>query len=64
LPPALFEETLGRARPTDEKIKRLVEPLLEKGCYYLIAAEQIRKAIQDEAGYLGGLAFRSIAIRS
>lgn len=39
-PQALFEGTLGRARPTYEKIKQLVEPLLEKGCYYLIAAEE------------------------
>lgn len=39
-PQALFEGTVGRVRPTDEKIKRLVEPLLEKGCCYFIAAEQ------------------------
>ncbi|WII36557.1 GNAT family N-acetyltransferase [Paenibacillus thiaminolyticus] len=39
-PQALFEGTLGRVRPTEEKIKRLVEPLIEKGCCYLIAAEQ------------------------
>lgn len=39
-PQALFEGTLGRVRPTDEKIKQLVEPLLEKGGYYLIAAEE------------------------
>lgn len=38
-PQALFEGTMGRAKPTDEKIKQLVEPLLEKGCYYLIATE-------------------------
>ncbi|MCA1294332.1 GNAT family N-acetyltransferase [Paenibacillus sp. alder61] len=39
-PQALFEGTLGRVRPTDERIKRLVEPLLERGRYYLIAAEK------------------------
>lgn len=38
-PQALFEGTMGRVKPTDEKIKRLIEPLLEKGCYYLIATE-------------------------
>lgn len=39
-PQALFEGTLGRVMPSDEKIKQLVEPLLEKGCYYLIASEK------------------------
>jgi len=39
-PQALFEGTLGRVRPTDEKVKQLVEPLLGKGCYYLIATEE------------------------
>jgi ribosomal protein S18 acetylase RimI-like enzyme len=38
-PQALFEGTIGRVKPTEEKIKQLVEPLLEKGCYYLIATE-------------------------
>ncbi|GED71797.1 hypothetical protein BRE01_54990 [Brevibacillus reuszeri] len=38
-PQALFEGTMGRVKPTDEKIKQLIEPLLEKGCYYLIATE-------------------------
>lgn len=37
---ALFEGTLGRVKPTDEKVKQLVEPLLGKGCYYLIATEE------------------------
>lgn len=36
-PQALFDGTLGEVMPTDEKIKRLVKPLLEKGSYYLIA---------------------------
>ncbi|MCJ8011025.1 GNAT family N-acetyltransferase [Paenibacillus sp. KQZ6P-2] len=39
-PQALFEGTLGGVRPTDEKMKQLVEPLLGKGCYYLIATEE------------------------
>jgi len=39
-PQALFEGTLGRTTPTDEKIKGLVEPLLKKGCYYLIATAE------------------------
>ena len=39
-PQALFEGTLGSVRPTDEKVKQLVEPLLGKGCYYLIATEE------------------------
>lgn len=39
-PQALFEGTLGRVRPTDEKVKQLVEPLLGKGCYYLIVTEE------------------------
>jgi ribosomal protein S18 acetylase RimI-like enzyme len=38
-PQALFEGTMGRVKPTDEKVKKLVEPLLEKGCYYLIVTE-------------------------
>ncbi|MED4587083.1 GNAT family N-acetyltransferase [Brevibacillus choshinensis] len=38
-PQALFEGTMGRVKPTDEKIKQLVDPLLAKGCYYLIAIE-------------------------
>ena len=38
-PQALFDGTLGEAAPTIEKIKSLVEPLLEKGSYYLIATE-------------------------
>lgn len=37
-PQAFFEGTMGRILPTEEKIRQLIEPLLEKGCYYLIAA--------------------------
>src|SRR5699024_4751002 len=32
--------TLGEVRPTNEKIKSLIEPLLEKGSYYLVAIEE------------------------
>ncbi|WP_318617569.1 GNAT family N-acetyltransferase [Sporosarcina sp. YIM B06819] len=38
-PQAIFDGTLGEVMPTNEKIKRLVEPLLERGSYYLIATE-------------------------
>ncbi|WP_026590609.1 GNAT family N-acetyltransferase [Bacillus sp. UNC437CL72CviS29] len=38
-PQAVFDGTLGKVKPTNEKIKHLVEPLLEKGSYYLIATE-------------------------
>lgn len=38
-PQALYEGTIGRVKPTDEKIKQLIDPLLEKGCEYLIATE-------------------------
>lgn len=38
-PQAIFDGTLGEIKPTDKKIKQLVEPLLKKGCYYLIATE-------------------------
>ncbi|PFB97385.1 GNAT family N-acetyltransferase [Bacillus cereus] len=38
-PQAVFDGTLGEVKPTNEKIKHLVEPLLEKGSYYLIATE-------------------------
>ncbi|PGL70124.1 GNAT family N-acetyltransferase [Bacillus sp. AFS055030] len=39
-PKALFEGTLGEVIPTDEKIKQLIDPLLQKGCYYLIAKKE------------------------
>jgi ribosomal protein S18 acetylase RimI-like enzyme len=38
-PQAVFDGTLGEIKPTDNKIKQLVEPLLKKGGYYLIATE-------------------------
>ncbi|WP_340372158.1 GNAT family N-acetyltransferase [Peribacillus sp. FSL E2-0218] len=38
-PQAVYDGTLGEVKPTNEKIKHLVEPLLEKGSYYLIATE-------------------------
>ena len=36
---AIFDGTLGEVRPTDEKIERLIQPLLEKGSFYLSATE-------------------------
>ncbi|MBS3681113.1 GNAT family N-acetyltransferase [Ornithinibacillus massiliensis] len=38
-PQAIFEGTLGETEPTMERAKQLVEPLLKKGCYYLISTE-------------------------
>ncbi len=38
-PKAVFDGTFGEVEPTKEKIDQLVKPLLEKGCYYLIAIE-------------------------
>jgi ribosomal protein S18 acetylase RimI-like enzyme len=38
-PQAIFEGTLGEVKPTSEKAKQLVEPLLKKDCYYLISTE-------------------------
>ncbi|CEG27188.1 GNAT family N-acetyltransferase [Bacillus sp. B-jedd] len=38
-PQALFEGTLSEAKVSDEKVKQLIEPLLQKGCYYLVATE-------------------------
>ena len=38
-PQAFFDGTLGEAKPSDEKVKQLIEPLLQKGSYYLIATE-------------------------
>ncbi len=38
-PQAIFDGTLGEIMPTNEKIKSLVGPLLEKGSNYLIATE-------------------------
>lgn len=39
-PKAVSDGTLGEAKPSMEKIKKLVEPLIEKGGYYLIAIEE------------------------
>jgi ribosomal protein S18 acetylase RimI-like enzyme len=38
-PQAVFDGTLGEVKPSDEKVKQLIEPLLQKGSYYLIATE-------------------------
>lgn len=38
-PQAIFDGTLGEVRPTNQKIEQLIEPLLKKGNYYLIATE-------------------------
>ncbi|MEH7107470.1 GNAT family N-acetyltransferase [Bacillus sp. JJ1764] len=38
-PQAVYEGTLGDVKPSDEKVKQLIEPLLQKGSYYLIATE-------------------------
>lgn len=38
-PQALSDGTLGEAKPSDEKVKQLIEPLLQKGSYYLLATE-------------------------
>jgi ribosomal protein S18 acetylase RimI-like enzyme len=38
-PQAIFEGTLGEVKPTIEKAKQLVVPLLKKDCYYLISTE-------------------------
>lgn len=36
---AIFEGTLGEVKPTREKVIQLVEPLLDRGSYYLIATD-------------------------
>lgn len=38
-PQAVYDGTLGEIKPTHEKVNDLVEPLLGKGSYYLIATE-------------------------
>lgn len=38
-PQAIFDGSMGEAKPTDEKIQKLVQPLLDKGCFYLAATE-------------------------
>ncbi|ARF68796.1 hypothetical protein B7C51_14860 [Paenibacillus larvae subsp. pulvifaciens] len=39
-PQSLFEGTLGRVNPADEKVRQLVVPILEKGGYYFVAVEE------------------------
>jgi ribosomal protein S18 acetylase RimI-like enzyme len=39
-PQAIFDGTLGEARPSNSKVESLVKPLLEKGSFYLVAAEK------------------------
>ncbi|QQZ09641.1 GNAT family N-acetyltransferase [Heyndrickxia vini] len=41
-PQAVFDGTLGEVRPTNQKIEQLIEQLLKKGNYYLIAIENDR----------------------
>ncbi len=41
-PQAIFDGTLGEVKPTNEKVEQLVQPLLAKGSYYLIATENDR----------------------
>lgn len=38
-PQAVYDGTLGEVEPTKEKIDQLINPLLDKGSYYLIATE-------------------------
>jgi ribosomal protein S18 acetylase RimI-like enzyme len=38
-PQAIYDGTLGMTKPSNEKIEQLIEPLLKKGCYYLIASQ-------------------------
>ncbi|GAF11182.1 acetyltransferase [Bacillus sp. JCM 19045] len=37
---AIYEGTLGDVMPSDDKVKALISPLLERGCYYLLAKEK------------------------
>ncbi|GAF17189.1 hypothetical protein JCM19046_1685 [Bacillus sp. JCM 19046] len=39
---AIYEGTLGDVMPSDDKVKALISPLLERGCYYLLAKERKR----------------------
>jgi ribosomal protein S18 acetylase RimI-like enzyme len=39
-PQSLFEGTLGRVKPADEKVRQLVGLILEKGGCYFIAVEE------------------------
>ncbi|WP_059173480.1 GNAT family N-acetyltransferase [Bacillus sp. FJAT-27445] len=38
-PQAIYDGTLGEVKPTNEKIEQLIDPILEKGGYYLRAVE-------------------------
>lgn len=38
-PQAVFDGTLGEVRPSHSKIESMVNPLLEKGGFYLVAVE-------------------------
>ncbi|WP_053362379.1 GNAT family N-acetyltransferase [Bacillus sp. FJAT-27251] len=38
-PQAVYDGTLGDVKPSDEKVNQLIEALLQKGSYYLIATE-------------------------
>jgi ribosomal protein S18 acetylase RimI-like enzyme len=38
-PQAVYDGTLGDIKPSDEKVKQIIDPLLLKGSYYLIATE-------------------------
>ncbi|MCA1011690.1 GNAT family N-acetyltransferase [Halobacillus halophilus] len=38
-PKAMFDGTLGKVKPTTEKAAQLVDSLLERGSYYLIATD-------------------------
>ncbi|MBB5181576.1 ribosomal protein S18 acetylase RimI-like enzyme [Planomicrobium koreense] len=39
-PQAVFDGTLGEARPSHSKIDSMVNPLLEKGGFYLVAIDE------------------------
>ena len=39
-PQAIFDGTLGEVRPSNSKVESLVKPLLEKGSFYMVAAEE------------------------
>ncbi|RJS59081.1 GNAT family N-acetyltransferase [Bacillus sp. PK3_68] len=38
-PQAVYEGTLRKVKPTNKKVEQLIEPLLKKGCSYLIVVE-------------------------
>ncbi|WP_416145617.1 hypothetical protein [Planococcus koreensis] len=39
-PQAVFDGTLGEVRPSHSKIESMINPLLEKGSFYLVAVDQ------------------------